>query len=134
MTSILTSTKKALGLAEEYTAFDAELIVFINATLSDMNQLGIGPDAGFAITDETQTWEDFIGTDPRYNGAQSLMYLSVRLLFDPPTSPPALMAMEKLRNEAVWRLNIHREDIVHPLPPEDVDVPDEELILDGDPS
>jgi hypothetical protein len=123
--SILTSTKKALGLSEDYTPFDPELIMHINSVLSEFHQLGIGPDAGFEITDETATWSDFLADDPRLNGAQSLLYLQVKMLFDPPTVGYVVTALEKQIEQKQWRLNTAREDIVHPVPdpvPEDVEI------------
>ena len=49
MDSILTSVKKLLGLAEGYTAFDADLIMHINSVLMILNQMGVGPEKTFAI-------------------------------------------------------------------------------------
>ena len=43
MDSILTSVKKLLGLTEEYTAFDADLIMHINSVLMILRQMGVGP-------------------------------------------------------------------------------------------
>ena len=40
MDSILTSVKKLLGLTEEYTAFDADLIMHINSVLMILRQMG----------------------------------------------------------------------------------------------
>lgn len=131
--SILTTTKAALGLEESYVEFDPEITMHINSVLGDFNQLGLGPDDGFAITGATQTWEDFLGTEPRYDAAKSLMYLQVKMLFDPPTVGYVITAMEKMIEKAEWRVNIAREEIVHPAPPEDVDL-EAEVVLDGDPS
>lgn len=109
-TSILTSTKRALGLAEDYTAFDYEIIMHINSVFSTLNQLGVGPDVGFMIEDKEATWEAFLGSDPRLNHIKTYMYLRVRLLFDPPTTGFTTTAMEKQIKELEWRLNVQRED------------------------
>lgn len=113
--SILTSTKAALGLADDYTPFDQEIIMFINSTLGTVNQLGIGPPLGLSITDKTATWSDLIGNERRYEGVKSYVYLCVRLLHDPPTVGYVLSAWQKLKEEAEWRLNRAREDITYPL-------------------
>ena len=55
MDSILTSVKKLLGLTEEYTAFDADLIMHINSVLMILRQMGVGPQEGFGISDATAT-------------------------------------------------------------------------------
>ena len=60
MNSILTSTKKLLGIAEEYTHFDADLIMHINSVLSILTQIGVGPAEGFSIKDKDCIWKDFI--------------------------------------------------------------------------
>lgn len=119
--SILNSIKTTLGLADDYTAFDQEIILHINSVLGTLNQLGIGPDDGFAITDDTQTWEEFLGAGPdgnpvekRYNPVKSYVSIRVKLLFDPPQVGYVLTAMEKMKEEAEWRINAMREDIVHP--------------------
>lgn len=104
--SILDSTKKILGLAPEYTAFDLDIITHINSVLASLNQLGVGPEGAFFITGSDETWTDFVGVDPKYNLVKSYLYLRVRLLFDPPATSFAIAAMEKQVQEMEWRLNI----------------------------
>ena len=86
MESILTSIKKLLGIDEDYKHFDQDLIMHINSVLMILTQLGVGPSTGFSIVDETATWKDFLGIDPRFESVRSYIYLKVRLLFDPPQS------------------------------------------------
>jgi hypothetical protein len=107
--SILTSVKKVLGLDASYTAFDEDLILHINSVFSTLNQLGIGPDDGFAIEDATDTWDDFLVGDLRKNSVKTYMYLKVRLLFDPPTTSFTQEAMKQQAQELEWRLNVVRE-------------------------
>ena len=47
MESILTSIKKLLGIPEDYTAFDDQIIIHINSVFMILNQLGVGPKDGF---------------------------------------------------------------------------------------
>jgi hypothetical protein len=108
--SILTSTKKALGLDEDYTAFDPDIIMHINSALSTLNQLGIGPGLGFMIEDETALWSTFLGSDPRLNNIKSYVYLYVRALFDPPQTGFGTSAMQEQIKELAWRINVQRED------------------------
>ena len=49
MDSILTSIKKLLGIAQECTDFDMDLIIHINSVLMILTQLGVGPEKGFTI-------------------------------------------------------------------------------------
>lgn len=107
--SILTNTKKILGIDASYTAFDLDIITHINSVFLALNQLGIGPAAGFAIQDTTATWSDFLGTDLRLNAVKTYVYLRVRILFDPPTTSFLLDAYQKQIAELEWRLNVNWE-------------------------
>ena len=119
--SILKSIKKVLGLDADYTAFDIDIVMHINAVFSILQQLGIGPVNGFAIEDDTATWDTFLGTDPLLNSVKSYIFLRVRLLFDPPTSSFHTEAMKQQIQELEWRLNVYREGTawVSPFPPPD---------------
>jgi hypothetical protein len=130
--SILTSTKKNLGISEDYTAFDADILMYINSVLSTLCQIGIGPEEGFEISDDTATWGDFLGTDKRLNSVKTYVTLRVRLLFDPPQTSFLIASLQKQLEEIEWRLNVVREttDWVDPEPV--VISEDDELhILDG---
>jgi hypothetical protein len=117
--SILTSTKKILGIAEDYTVFDLDIITHINSAFSTLTQLGVGPPQGFMITDATAQWDSFIANDSQYNPVKSYVFLRVRQLFDPPSTSYLITAVEKQIQELEWRLNVHREglDWVDPNPP-----------------
>ena len=109
MESILTSIKKLLGISEEYTHFDADLIMHINSVFLILTQIGVGPSEGFSISDETAKWTDFIQDSIRLGAVKSFMYLKVRLLFDPPSSSSVMEATNKLIAELEWRLNVEAE-------------------------
>lgn len=103
--SILTTVKKSLGLPEDYSAFDPDVILFINSVLANLNQIGVGPTDGFAIEDNVATWESFLqGSDPRLNNVKAYVYLKVRLLFDPPATSFAITAMESQAKELEFRI------------------------------
>jgi hypothetical protein len=108
--SILTSTKKILGIAEDYTVFDLDIITHINSAFSTLTQLGVGPAEGFMINDAEAEWPDFIVDDFQYNSVKSYVFLKVRQLFDPPQTSYLINAMEKQIQELEWRLNAHREE------------------------
>lgn len=114
--SILTSTKKILGITEDYTAFDHDIIIHINSAFSTLAQLGVGPPEGFMIEDERAVWGDFIDDDPRFNSIRSYVYLKVRMLFDPPTTSYLISSMERQIQEFEWRLNVTRENDVVDIP------------------
>lgn len=106
--SILNTIKKLLGITKEYTAFDEDLIVYINSAFSILRQLGVGPDEGYFITGVNETWGDFITGDPaRLRLVRSYVYMKVRLMFDPPTQSSALLeSMKEQVREFEWRLNV----------------------------
>jgi hypothetical protein len=107
--SILTDTKKILGIVEEDTTFDPDILIHINTVFSVLNSLGIGPTAGFIIEDKTPTWEDYLGTDLNLSSVKTYIYLRVRIFFDPPASSFVLTAMQEQIRELEWRLNVERE-------------------------
>lgn len=107
--SILTSVKKVLGVDESYTVFDLDILMHTNSAFSTLNQLGIGPDDGFMINDESATWDAFLGTDLKINSVKTYVYLKVRLLFDPPQLSYVIDAMNQQIKELEWRLNVVRE-------------------------
>lgn len=131
-TSILRSTKKILGLAADYTAFDLDVVTHINTAFTTLTQLGIGPTQGFAIQDDSSVWADFMGAnDYELNSVKSYVYLRVRLLFDPPATSYLIAAFEKQLQELEWRLSAHREDLSW-VDPNPVDLDEEEIeVLDG---
>jgi len=116
-TSILTSTKKVLGIAESYTAFDLDVITHINAAFSILYQLGIGPTDGFMIEDETTEWDEFNVPMRHLNLIKTYVYLKVSMLFDPPATSFLIEAKTKQIAEYEWRLNTFREYDLDPTDP-----------------
>ena len=110
MDSILTSIKKLLGITAEYKQFDPDLIIHINSVFLILKQLGIGPEQGFSISGEYETWKQFLpeGSE-NLEAVKSYMYIKVKLLFDPPTSSAVMEAMNRIASEYEWRLNVEAE-------------------------
>ena len=113
MESILTSIKKLLGLTEDYTPFDPDITMHINTVLMVLNQLGVGPVDGYFITDEAQTWTDYLGDDKSIESVKTYIYAKVKLIFDPPQSGTHVLALESLISEFEWRLMVAKD----PVPP-----------------
>lgn len=103
--SILTSIKKLLGLTEDDTSFDPDIIIHINTIFFTLNQLGVGPADPFRITSKTEKWNDF-DSDGDIEAIKSYMYLKVKLLFDPPSNSALLNAMQENAKEYEFRLNV----------------------------
>jgi hypothetical protein len=116
MDSILTSIKKLLGIVEDYTHFDDDLIMHINSVFSILTQLGVGPSEGFMITGKNETWNDFMDSSTP-ESIKTYVHYKVKLLFDPPLSSTVMESMNRLISELEWRLNFDAESkIVNPNP------------------
>lgn len=113
MESILNSTKKKLGIGEDYTHFDdGELIDHINTVFADLNQLGVGPKEGFMIEDADAIWDDYLTDEPlKLQQVKTYMHMRVRLIFDPPTQTAVLTSYQEQIKQLEWRLNVAAESI-----------------------
>ena len=104
--SILDSTKKLLGPSADYTQFDQDLITHINTALMDLNRLGVGPSEGFSIKDSSAAWTDFVDDTTKIECIKTYVYLSVKLVFDPPLNASILASMERQLSKLEWTLNV----------------------------
>lgn len=109
--SILKDIRLGVGLTEESTDFDADLIMHINSAIAELQQNGVGQFT--SVTDTTATWLDL--QDPlqtegnRYFGMVPLFItLNTKLIFDPP--PPSTVQYHSQHiNQLLWRLKIAYE-------------------------
>lgn len=120
--SILKSTKKILGLDADYTIFDLDVITHINAAFSILDQLGVGPEGGFYIEDDTSEWSEYALPPSQMHLVKTYVYLKVRLLFDPPATSFLISAANEQIKEYEWRLNVFRE----------IEITPEEVLSDQD--
>ena len=104
--SILTSVKQMLGIQEDYTHFDPDIIMHINSAFNILQQLGVGPKEGFLITDKSQSWGDFETDSRRIQMMKTYVYMKVRIGFDPPATSTIMEAFKEQIREMEWRLNV----------------------------
>ena len=105
MESILTLVKQMLGIEEEYTVYDNDIIMHINSVFMILYQMGVGPSKPYRIEDEYNTWDEFIPEDDtRFGAIQSYVYAKVRLMFDPPNASAHKEALNQTISELEWRL------------------------------
>jgi|SRR5262245_35997984 len=116
-TSILDTTKQLLGISLDQTEFDAEIIVHINSIFMILRQLGVGPQSGFVIQDNTALWQSFTSDIVMVAAAKTYLAARVRLLFDPPQTSFGIAALERTIEEFEWRLNVVAESITPPSDP-----------------
>ena len=107
--SILSTIKQMLGLTDDLTAFDTEIIMHINSVFTILNQLNIGPDDGFEITGYEETWDAYVDNVSLATMVKEFIYLKVRMIFDPPASSTVSDAYNQRIAELEWRMNIQSE-------------------------
>lgn len=109
--SVLLTVKKYIGGAvDNYNVFDSTLIDLINTALTVAYQFGVGSQPA-AITDETSTWADVIGSDEELNPVKTYICQSVKMRFDPPESSSLQQAMKEDNNELAWRLSVLADEL-----------------------
>lgn len=112
--SILNSTKKILGIAAEYKAFDLDIITHINSVFATLQQLGVGPVEGFMIDDEYPEWDAFLAGNIPLNQVKTYMFMRTKLVFDPPPNSFGISSMNDQIKEMEWRIMVLVDP---PLPP-----------------
>ena len=95
-----------MGIEEEYTHFDQDIIMNINSALLSLNQIGIGSPTGFTISTSATKWSDLLGDRKDLESVKLYIYLKTRVTFDPPSSSFLLESINKQIAELEWRLNI----------------------------
>lgn len=111
--SILLSTKQALGIPAETKDFDVDVIMAINSALFQLMQLGVGPVTGFRIEDDKARWVELLGSNSDMEAAKSYVFAAVRLVFDRPETSYGIQALERMRDEWGWRLEVQRRERQH---------------------
>ena len=110
--SILTSIKKLLGITEEYTDFDTDIIIFINSVFPVLLQLGIGPKEGFMINNSSATWQEYLGeNEVRFGWIKTFIYLKVKMVFDPTLSNSIVESYERTIKELEWRITVGADEL-----------------------
>jgi len=101
--SILTSIKEKVGIKDEsITAFDSELIMDINMALNNLTRIGVGPEKGYRIEDESNTWDEFIGdSDPRLESAKEYVALQVKLIFDSQSMSSSMIEIYNQKSDEI---------------------------------
>lgn len=104
--SILESIKKLLG-AENLEEFDDNIRIFINGGLNILTENGVGDPKGFRITENNETWSDFITNDNPilYELCKDYIFLRTKILFDSEQiKGGTLTAYKEQMNEVLWRI------------------------------
>lgn len=102
---ILDTVRSMLGPSDVYTHFDSDIIIHINSAINVLTQLGVGPEDGFMI-DENTTWDEYIDDDKYLQLVKQYIYLKTKKLFDPPSNSFVLDAIDKEIKELEWRIDV----------------------------
>jgi hypothetical protein len=109
---ILSSMKLMLGMEPDYNAFDTDIVIHINTILAKLSQVAVGPSNHFKLNVSdpyAAKWSDFLDEDDDVlDMAKSYMYLSLRILFDPPQGS-VLDSYKQEAEELLWRLNVQAD-------------------------
>lgn len=118
--SILNTIKKMLGIPIEDSAFDADILVAVNSAIIFLHQVGVGTTTPVLVADHNTEW-DALTTDPAVQAmSKTYIYLSAKLVFDPPGTSFAIEAFRKLLDELIWRIQV----VADPYVPEPVVPPE----------
>lgn len=104
--SILLSVKKHLGIADEDTGFDEDILQDINTTFGVLTQLGVGPKEGYSISDSSATWTDYFAGNGLLHMVKSYMNIKVKILFDTNCSSSVISALKEEADMLEWRINV----------------------------
>lgn len=111
MDSILLSIKKMIGVPKDYDVFDPDIIIHINTVFDSLNQMGVGPEEGFSISDSSTEWSEFLTFGKNSEMVKTYMYLKVRMLFDPPSNGTLSNVLSEQIKECEWRLLIFADEL-----------------------
>lgn len=107
--SILTTTKSLLGISEEDTDFDTDIILLINSAIFILSQIGVGVD-NFFVKNKNDTYSDLLGEGnyQRLNGVPMYIYLKTKIGFENALSPSAINTINEQLKELSWYLEYAR--------------------------
>lgn len=112
--SILKSIRDAIGLPEEDSSFDVDLLMHINTYLGTLTQVGTG-DPSVIVSDDSTTWEQFLlpemNTPSIFQAAKTYVLINTKMAFDPPT-PTSQQYMKQASDEILWRLTIAENEVI----------------------
>ncbi len=104
--SILRTIQSKLGPDSDYGVFTSDILISINSAISVLTQLGIGPEEGFRITGEEETWSQLVGDAKYLEMVKDYIFFKVKLAFDPPSNSSLVTFYKQECNELEWRLNV----------------------------
>ena len=96
--SILITIKQLLGIDEDITDFDLDLIIHINSALSEIYNIGYGS-APLSISGVDATWDLLLLDNKDLELIKTFVYVSVKMVFDPPTSNIVMETYKEIKKK-----------------------------------
>jgi hypothetical protein len=107
---ILETIKDLLDVGPDDTSFDSVITIHIDSVFSALYSLGVGPKTAFSLMDHENPadvkWNEFLENKKSINMVRTLVYLRVKLLFDPPATSFAIKAIQDQIAELEFRLHV----------------------------
>lgn len=104
--SILNTIKKKIGISEDDTCFDEDILTEINTACAYLSQLGVTSFDNFTVCDSSATWDECISDRAKLADIKTFIYLRCKLLFDPPTNSFLVKLLQDELRECEWRINV----------------------------
>lgn len=111
--SILKTLRMFIGLSDDDSSFDTDIIIHANAAFMVLRQLGVGSNDAFRVTGTNSLWIDFSNDISKFEMIKDYVCLRVKIILDPPTNASVLEAMKETIQEYGWRLNLEAEEGSH---------------------
>ncbi len=105
MDNVLETIKKVLGIANEDSSFDHDIILYINSSIGILHQLGVSEDITDMIIDQDTSWTELFGERDDLEIVKTYIGFMVKRMFDPPTNSAAIGALDRMISEFEWRIN-----------------------------
>ena len=105
MNNVLQTIKKVLGIANEDSSFDQDLILYTNSAIGILHQLGVSEDIADMIIDQDTSWTELFGETDDLEIVKTYIGFRVKSMFDPPTNSAAIESLNRIIGEFEWRIN-----------------------------
>lgn len=111
---ILVTIKKILGIDKDYTHFDKDILVAVNAALFNLSSLFnySNPDF-FNLETGEETWESYLSEEAykRFPVIPQYIALRSRLLFDPPTNSFLIEGIERQLSRFEFLITVRDDEL-----------------------
>lgn len=110
MENILSSIKSMLNIELDDTDFDDELLLFINAAISELIQGGVGPQSGLVV-DNSTNWLSFSDNTNVVSHSKMYVFCKTKLTWDPPSNSFVCNEYSKRAEESFWRAYLEADEL-----------------------